>query len=88
MSEVLTSEKPVSAMAKEVAGLVLFERAKEAIGARELGEIIGISRRAVYYKLENDIGLTKLEFSETAAYFEAKAAEYAKLAADLRRLIA
>ena len=75
-------------MAKAVAGLVLFERAKEALGARELGDALGVSRRAVHYKIENDISLTKRELTETAARCEAEAEKFAKIAADLRRLTA
>lgn len=76
-------------LGKAVRRLVLFDRAKDAMGgARKLGKVIGIGRRSVNHRLVADRTLTDGELAVTADAIEARARELDQLAADIRKVIA
>lgn len=80
-----TSGNTISAVAKSVRRILLLDRASQAIGGgAKLGEVLGISRRAVNYKLVSDRGVTDDELLLAADAVEARATELLRLAADLR----
>lgn len=76
-------------MGREARRLVLFERAKDAMGgARKLGAVLDVSRRSVNHKLGCDRRLTSWELKLAADAIEAKARELDQLVADIRKVIA
>lgn len=69
--------------------LVLFERAKDAVGgSRILGECIGLSRRSVNHRLVNDRELHDFELKLAAEELRRRAAALTALAADIEGIIA
>ncbi|WP_308815561.1 hypothetical protein [Sphingomonas sp. GV3] len=84
-----TSGSRAAKMGREARRLVLFDRAKDAVGgARRLGEIIDVCRRTVNHKLNAERRLTDWELKLTADAIEAKARELDQLAADIRQVLA
>lgn len=81
--------KNENSLAAKVRRVVLFDRARVALGgAAPLADALGISRRALHYKLSVDRGLTAGDIMLAAEAVDARAAELVKLAADLRETIA
>lgn len=77
-----------SRMGREARRLVLFERAKEAVGgSRKLGLIIDQGRRSVNHKLSAERGLTSWELKLTADALEIMARDLDQLVADIRKVI-
>jgi len=75
-------------MGREARRLVLFERAKEAVGgSRKLGLIIDQGRRSVNHKLVAERSLTSWELKLTADALEVMARELDLLVADIRKVI-
>jgi len=86
---VLTSVNTMTRTGRAARRLVLFDRAKEAMGsARRLGEVIGVCRRNVHQKLENDRHLTDWELKLAADEIDRMAREFDQLAADIRKVLA
>lgn len=84
-----TSGNTVPAMAMVVRRILLLDRASQAIGGgAKLGAVLGISRRAVNYKLVSDRPVTDDELDLAADAVEARAHELLRLVADLRGLTA
>lgn len=85
---VLTTVNSMTRTGRAARRLVLFERAKEAMGsARRLGEVIGVGRRNVHQKLENDRYLTDWELKLAADEIERMARDLDRLAADIRQVL-
>ncbi|WEK43638.1 MAG: hypothetical protein P0Y64_02050 [Candidatus Sphingomonas colombiensis] len=85
----MTVPKNGNRLAIKVRRVVLFDRARSALGgAAPLAEALGITARAVNHKLSVDRGLTPGDILLAAEAVDARAAELVKLAADLRETIA
>lgn len=77
-----------SKMGRKARRLVLFERAKEAVGgSRKLGLIIDAGRRSVNHKLVAERRLTSWELKLTADALEIMARDLDQLVADIRKVI-
>jgi hypothetical protein len=75
-------------MGREARRLVLFDRAKDAMGgARKLGEIVGVGRRSVNNKLNAERRLTDFELKLTADALDAQARYLDQLVADIRKVL-
>lgn len=77
-----------SKMGREARRLVLFGRAKEAVGgSRKLGLIIDKGRRTVNHKLVAERRLTSWDLKLTADALEQMAREIDQLVADIRKVM-
>lgn len=84
-----TNGNSAPALATRVRRVVLFDRARVALGgAEQLAKAVSISRRAVNHKLSVDRVLSDADLLLAAEAVEHRAAELARLAADLREMIA
>lgn len=84
-----TCGSSMTRMGRAARRLVLFDRAKDAVGgARKLGEIIDVCRRTVNHKLNNERRLTDWELKLAADAIEARARELDQLVADIRAVLA
>lgn len=76
-------------MGREARRLVLFDQAKDMVGgARALGDIIGVGRRSVNYRLVADRRLTNFELKMVADELDRRACEHMRLAAQIRGTLA
>lgn len=79
----------LSPMAAKLRRLVLFERARVALGnATRLADAIGIGRRGVNLKLGAERGISDRDLTAVIAALDARAAVISALADDMRALIA
>lgn len=77
-----------NSLAAKVRRVVLFDRARAALGGVQLADALGVSRRAITYKASSERGLSDYDIRAVAEAVDARAAELAKLAADLREMAA
>lgn len=79
------NSRPFATAVRRVA---LFDKAAAALGVQKLAEAMGVSRRAVNHKIATDRGLSDADLRAAADAVAARADELAKLASDMRGLLA
>lgn len=79
------NSRPFATAVRRVA---LFDKAAAELGAQNLADAMGISRRAVNHKIATDRGLSDADLRAAADAVAARAGALAQLARDMRGLLA